>query len=422
MQPLEERVLEAIDVAGMLEFLCELVAIPSLDGQETTAQERVAAQMVHLGLDVDVWELDFAALSRHPAYSVEVHRDHGLGVVGTLASAGVTGGRSLILNGHIDVVPAGDRANWHYDPWRGTIADGRVYGRGTVDMKGGLCCALYAAQALRDAGVRLQGQLLIESVIGEEDGGVGTLAAVLRGYRADGAVVVEPTELVVAPAHAGALNFRVSVSGQAAHGCLRQEGVSAIEKFMPLYRSLIAFERERNHATQDPLFAGYQLPYPICIGTVQGGNWASTVPESLSFEGRFGIAVGEDVVTARRAFESRVAQAAQADPWLRDHPPQVEWWGGQFAPASIPVDHPLVETVRGAYGDVTGSVARVAGMTYGADMRLLVNQGHTPTVLFGPGDVRHAHRPDEFVPIPELVTTVRTLALLALRFCGYERT
>jgi acetylornithine deacetylase len=420
MQPLEERVLEAIDVAGMLEFLCELVAIPSLDGQETAAQERVAAQMAHLGLDVDIWELDFEALSEHPAYSVEVHRDHGLGVVGTFGDADSAGGRSLILNGHIDVVPAGDQANWGYDPWRGTIADGRVYGRGTVDMKGGLCCALYAAQALRDAGVRLQGKLLIESVIGEEDGGVGTLATVVRGYRADGAVVVEPTELVVAPAHAGALNFRVSVSGQAAHGCLRQEGVSAIEKFMPLYRSLITFERERNQAAQDPLFARYQLPYPICIGTVQGGNWASTVPESLSFEGRFGIAVGEDVATARRAFESRVAQAAQADPWLRDHPPQVEWWGGQFAPASIPVDHPLVDTIRSAHGDVTGSVARVAGMTYGADMRLLVNQGHTPTVLFGPGDVRHAHRPDEFVPISDLVITVRTLALLALRFCGYE--
>jgi acetylornithine deacetylase len=213
----------------------------------------------------------------------------------------------------------------------------------------------------------------------------------------------------------------VTVSGQAAHGCIREEGVSAIETFLPLYRSLIAFERERNQASHDPLFARYQLPYPICIGTVQGGNWASTVPESLSFEGRFGVAVDEDVTIARSAFEDRVAQAARADPWLRDHPPQVEWWGGQFAPASIPVDHPLVEKMCGAYDDVSGSPTRIEGMTYGADMRLLVNQGHTPTVLFGPGDVRQAHRPDEFAPIAELVTTVRTLTLLALRFCGYER-
>lgn len=418
MDAVEQRVLEALDVEGLVRFLCELIAIRSLSGGETPAQERVAAEMERCGLDVDVWEIDLDGLRQHPAYSAQVERQGALGVVGILGED--RGGRSLILNGHVDVVPAGDESNWSYPPWQGTVVGGRVYGRGAVDMKGGLCCALYAARALHRAGVRLNGQLLVQSVVGEEDGGVGTLAAVVRGYRAAGAIVVEPTELVVAPAQAGALSFRVVVPGQAAHGCLREEGVSAVEKFIPLYQALVELERARNRTVPDPLFQGYELPYALSVGRVEAGDWASSVPERLVFEGRYGLAVGEDVASARRLLEEVVARAAGADPWLRDHPPQVEWWGGQFAPASIPADHPLVETVCGAFRDASGGEARVAGMTYGADMRLLVNEGGTPAVLFGPGDVRQAHRPDEYVALADLVAAARTLALAALRFCGYR--
>jgi len=418
MQEVEDRVLRAVDVERMVDFLCSLIAVPSLVGDEVAGQEHVAAQMERCGLEVDLWKLDFDQLSKHPFFSIEEERHRGLGVVGVMGED--KGGRSLILNGHVDVVPAGDEDLWRYPPWEGTIAEGRVYGRGAADMKGGLCCALFAAKALRDAGVRLNGRLIVESVIGEEDGGVGTLAAVLRGYTADGAIVAEPTELIVAPAQAGAFNFRVTIPGQAAHGCVREEGVSAIEKFFPIHQALMELERERNERLQDPLYARYTLPNALCIGTVRAGTWASSVAESLVFEGRYGIAVDEDQSVARRAFEKTVAEAAQADPWLRDHPPVVEWWGGQFYPARTPVDHPLVHTVLGAYEEVTGDVARLDGMTYGADMGLLVNVGHTPTVLFGPGDVRVSHRPDEYVPVKELETAVRTLALTALRFCGYE--
>lgn len=416
MQEIEERILEAIDIKAMLEYLRQLIAVRSVVGDETEAQEHVAAQMQRCGLEVDVWELDFDQLRRHPAFSMEEEREHGLGVVGAMGED--AGGRSLIFNGHVDVVPAGDEANWDHPPWQGTITQGRVYGRGSVDMKGGLCCALFAAKALHEAGVRLKGKLMVESVIGEEDGGVGTLAAVLRGYKADGALVAEPTELIVAPAQAGAFNFRVTVPGKAAHGCVREEGVSPIEKFIPIHEALMALERERNANVEDPLYAPYELPYALCIGKLRAGTWASSVAESLVFEGRYGLAVDEDVAAARRSFEQAVARAAQADPWLRDHPPVVEWWGGQFEPARIPADHPLVQTMTGAFADATGATARVEGMTYGADMRLLVNVGSTPTVLFGPGDVRNSHRPDEHVPVQELVAAVRTLALAALRFCG----
>jgi len=418
MNSLERRVLQAIDLDGLLDVLARLVALRSLSGQETPAQEAVAAEMERLGLSVDVWELDFERLRQHPAFSVEVERERGLGVVGTVGED--AGGRDLILNGHIDVVPAGDPANWRYPPWEATVADGRVYGRGTVDMKGGLCCALFAARAILDAGVRLKGRLMVASVIGEEDGGVGTLAAVLRGYRGDGAVVVEPTELIIAPAQAGALNFRVTVPGLSAHGCVREEGVSAIEKFIPIYQALMELEQRRNRDLDDPLFARYAMPYALCVGTLRAGDWASSVAESLTFEGRYGVAVGEDVAAARGELEQAIAEAARNDPWLRDHPPAVEWWGGQFEPARVDPQHPLVQVVRAAYTDATGSPSRVEGMTYGADMRLLVNVGDTPTVLFGPGDVRRSHRPDEYVPLADLMAATRTLALAALRFCGLE--
>ncbi|MGB9750657.1 M20/M25/M40 family metallo-hydrolase [Roseiflexus castenholzii] len=205
---------------------------------------------------------------------------------------------------------------------------------------------------------------------------------------------------------------------------MREEGISAIEKFMPLYRALTDLEAMRNAAARlrdDPisqLYRRYSLPYALCIGVVRAGEWASTVAETLVAEGRYGVAVGEDLEAARRMLEEAVARAAQADPWLREHPPRVEWWGGQFAPASIPADHPLVQTTAAAFADTTNAPAILEGMTYGADMRLLVNEGRTPTILFGPGDVRDAHRPNERIAIADLRIATQTLALTALRFCG----
>lgn len=416
---IEEKVLAAIDLDAMLKFLCDLVAIRSLNGadEENTAQRRVAALMETWGFEVDLWDLDFTALRAHPAYSVETERERGLGVVGSL---GAGEGPSLIYNGHVDVVPVDDPSFWHYPPWQGSIANGRVYGRGALDMKGGLCCALFAARALQQSGVTLAGRLMIESVIGEEDGGVGTLAAVLRGYRADGAVIMEPTGLCIAPSQAGALNFRVTVPGKTAHGAMRGEGVSAIEKFIPLHEALLEFEAERNRVIRDPYYSGEPLPFALNIGNIRAGEWASNVPESLVFEGRFGVAPGEDDAAARRAFENVLLKAAGGDPWLREHLPRLEWWGAQFLPARTDESAPIVKHIKAAFQEASGADPVVKGMTYGADMRLLVNQADTPTVLFGPGDIRRAHQPDEYVPVADLEVVVRTLALTALRFCGVK--
>ncbi len=431
---LERRVLDAVDTAALVEALSELIALDTSGGAETPGQERVADLMTELGLDVDRWALDLDALRRDSSYSEELDREEALGVVGRLgAAAGVdSAGRTLVLNGHIDVVPAGDLDRWSVPPFRATVRDGRVYGRGAADMKGGLLCALFALRALRDADVRLAGSVLVQSVVGEEDGGLGTLAAVRRGYTGDAAIVLEPTQLVLAPAQAGAFNFRVTVPGKAAHGALRAEGVDPINRFIPLYRALQDLERRRNQRPRHPLFADMALPYALCVGTVRAGVWASTVAESLVLEGRLGVAPDENADAARRELEAAVRDAAHSaapetdgedavDPaWLRDHPLIVEWWGGQFAPAATDPGHPVVAAVRDAFRAVTGMPPVVHGMPYGADMRLLANEGHTPTVLFGPGDVRRAHAPDEYVEIRELEVATKAVALAAMRFCGAE--
>ncbi len=419
MTSIEERVLQCIDMQDLLDTLNDLIAIQSLGGQETPAQEYMADWMRQHGMQIDIWDIDLPQLKQHPAFSAELERTQASGLVGWIGQS--DGGRSLILNGHVDVVPAGDLENWRYSPWKATVANGRVYGRGACDMKGGLACAMQVVKAIQAAHVRLRGKLLFETVVGEEDGGLGSLAAVTRGYRADGAVLIEPTEMAIAPVQAGALSFKVRIQGQSTHGCVREEGVSAIEEFIPVYQALMELEQTRNKSINDPLYARYRLPYALSVGRVEAGDWPSSVADWLEFQGRYGIIPGEDLTQARCQFEGAVASAAESNAWLRMHPPVVEWWGGQFASARVSIDEPVVQILSSAFQAATGSPSRFEGMTYGSDMRILVNQGKTPAVLFGPGDVRQAHRPDEFVPLDDLLTVTRTLALTALKFCDYSQ-
>ena len=377
----------------------------------------MADRLQSLGLDVDCWTIDMAALAAHPSFSMEVPRTSGLGVVGAFGDGE---GRTLIFNGHVDVVPIGDAAQWTVDPWQATIRDGRVFGRGACDMKGGLAAALAALRRIvRDRPRRCAAAIALHSVVAEEDGGAGTLATLVRGHRGDGAISMEPTELRLAPAHAGALSFRIRVPGRSAHGCVREEGVSAIETFRPLHDALLALEAERNARLRQPLFERYRLPFALSIGKISAGDWPSSVPDLLVCEGRYGIAPGEDAGRGAGARSSRPSPtAAQRIRFLPTIRPRVEWWGGQFMPAQTPDDAAIVGATRDAISDVDRQPPVVEAMTYGADMRLLVNDGGIPTVLFGPGDVRHAHRPDESVPIDDLLTVARTLALVAMRFCG----
>lgn len=286
-------------------------------------------------------------------------------------------------------------------------------------MKGGVAALIHAAGAIRRAGVRLRGTLAVQTVIGEEDGGLGSFAAGLRWPGADGALIAEPTELRPVLAQAGALTFRLRVTGRAAHGALRAEGYSALDAYLPLHQALAELERQRNSAVEHPLMRALALPYPISIGMLRAGEWSSTVPEQLVAEGRYGVRVGEPVEQARVALEQAIATATAADPWLHAHPPVLEWWGGQFDSAVIAPEHPLVQTLNSALADEHHNTVP-AGVPYGSDMRLLQHIGGIPTLLCGPGDVRLAHQRNESIPIADLIAAARVYVLSALRFLGTE--
>jgi acetylornithine deacetylase len=284
-------------------------------------------------------------------------------------------------------------------------------------MKAGLVAALWAVRALRRARVPLRGDVLLASVQGEEDGGLGTYALLRRGWRADACVIPEPTSLDIVPANAGALTFRLRVPGQATHASRRLEGVSALAKLWPVYGALQELEERRNRDV-DPLFARWDLAYPISIGIVTSGDWVSSVPDRLVAEGRMGVALDEPVESARAAFEAAVGEACAGDPWLRDHPVEVQWWGGQFASGRLSAGSDLLHRTRRAHREVTGHPVRaVWGATYGSDLRLMAAAG-IPTLHYGPGDARLAHGPDERVPVAEVLTAARTLAALAVDHCG----
>ncbi len=397
--------------------LQELVRIPSQTGREGPAQEAVARLMRAHDLDVDIWEPEVTQLEPH-AESVTLGRDFAgrPNVVGTCWGSG--GGRSLILNGHIDTVEVGDAAAWSRDPLGGDVSDGRIYGRGACDMKGGIAANLFALRALRLAGLHLAGDVFVQSTVSEEDGGAGALAAVLRGYVADGALISEPTSLAIVTAQGGALMFRLEVHGLSAHACVRDKGVSAVEKFAYLHQGLLEFETRRSAEITHPLYTGMRIKAPINVGVVRGGSWASSVPESLIAEGRAGLVPGEELATFKTELATEIARLADADPWLREHPPEVTWLNGQFAPAAVPVDSPLVDALCQAWQVTNASTARIEAVTYGADMRHFVITGEMPCVMFGAGDVRLAHAPDESIPFDELLSAITTTAVFIANWCG----
>lgn len=285
-------------------------------------------------------------------------------------------------------------------------------------MKGGLVTHLAALDALDDLGVALGGDVTVAATVGEEDGGLGALSTVLRGYRADAAVISEPTRLALVPAQGGSLVFRLTVTGRSAHAAVRDSGVSALEKFLPIFDELRSLERERNAVLRHPLYVHLENKAPMNVGVVRAGEWPSSVPESLVAEGRVGLIPGEDLGPFRELVADRVQSVAEKDPWLRDHPPKLEWFSGQFAPAEVPAGAPIREAIVRAHERVVGREPEIKGVPYGSDMRLFILFGGIPCVMYGAGDVNVAHAPDEHVSVSEILTAAKTLACLLADWCG----
>ncbi len=415
------RILTSVDGLRdtLISTLQDIVRVPSLTGDEGAVQQVVARHLTDLGLEIDVWEPDPALMAPHldavglPESGSWAGRPN---VVGTLRGSG--GGRSLILNSHIDTVEPGDPDRWTHPPFSGDYADGAVWGRGSLDMKGGLATNLVAVRALLAAGLTLRGDVMIESVISEEDGGAGTVAALLRPYRADGAIITEPTRLRLVAATGGSFVFRITIEGLAAHAAARDEGVSAIEVFSFLHAGLLAYEARRNAAITHPLYAPIANRVPLNIGTVRGGSWPSSVPEWLVAEGRGGLVPGESLGDVQRDFVAEVRRIAGGHPWLRDHRPVVEWITGQFTAGEIQPDDPLVGALGAAHETATGTPMVIEGVTYGTDARHFLQIAGMPCVVYGAGDVTLAHQTDERMDIDALLRATRTIALGIAAWCG----
>lgn len=401
-----------IDLDALESDLREIVAFPSIGGSdaEVEVQQWCADKLTEVGLSVDHWPLDLNALRTADDYpGEEVERLEAWGVVG-VSSRDTP---ALILNGHVDVVPPGDLAYWaNSDPYTVREHDGQWYGRGTCDMKAGVIAMIAAARSLRDH--TLARPFAIHTVVGEEDGGLGAFATLDRGHGGDTCIIAEPTNRDVVSANAGSLTFRLQVRGTATHGSMRDAGVSAIEKFEVLHKALRSLDVARNANPPEPFG---QTPWPLTFGIVHAGDWASTVPDLLVAEGRFGVMPDESFVAAKSAFAEAVFRTSMNDDWLRENLPELTWPGGHFAPGKLPDGHELFDAMRDAAMAAGAPEPKNVGAPYGSDLRQYAAAG-IPTLQYGPGDVRYAHSVDEHVAIDEVIICARAYAHMIMHACG----
>jgi len=422
MKSLKKKVVDTVERnrSEIVDFLKELIRIPSVTESgdpEKEIQETIADRLEEAGYIIDIWEPDLRQLRKHQAYTpVSRNFKNRPIVVGVLR--GYENGRSIILNGHVDVVSPDPLKHWKNDPWRVTLSGDKIIGRGSSDMKGGMVAMIMAVESIMNSGIELDGNVIIESVLNEEIGGTGTLACVLRGYKADGAVIAEPTDLELHLAHRGGRFFKISIKGKSAHVGFKHEGVSALEKGVKILKMLKDFEKHREKGSTHFLFERYASRAPICVGTMKSGEWPCTVPEDATIEGTIECLPGEDILEVSNDLKRHIDKVVRKDGWLREHKPTVEWPSLCIESSEIDQDAPLALSMRESYEEITGKTIAYGGFPGGCDMRLLTRYANTPTVIFGPGSLRQAHAIDEFLSVKDLVRSVKIFALFLLKWCG----
>ena len=430
MNELIERVEAEVDAGwdAELAFLRDLVATPSTLHHEAAAQARVMDELRGLGLEPEAQAIDKEAIRALPGYSPV---DWGYEARPNVSAGwrGRGGGRSLVLNGHIDVVPVTPERLWTHDPWGAEIVggrtDGRLYGRGAADMKSGIAAMVYAVAAIRRAGIALRGDVTIQSVIEEECTGNGTLAALEAaraaggrdGAVADAAIIPEPFDQSVLAAQIGVLWARVTVIGAGAHVLGADRAVNAIDKAAVLMEGIKAMEAAANAAPRQSAFAGVPHPLNYNVGVVRGGDWPSSVPSECVLEVRFSAYPGADLEEAQRGFEAGVQAVAARDPWLREHPPGVEFYGFRAEGCEVDQGAGVVDGLRRAHRRVMGTEAEPYVSTATTDVRFFSLYHGIPATCYGPvGGALHA--PDEWVDLRSVRNVTRVLALTALEWCG----
>jgi acetylornithine deacetylase len=428
------------DISGRRDELVELAS--SLIGFDTTArdvgdpprdeaalQSSLADRLRGAGADVDVWEPSAEAMAGRPRVPP------GLDFVGrpqlVASFGGAGGGRSLLFNGHIDAVSAEPLDRWTSDPFTAEIRDGRLYGRGSCDMKGGVASMVFAAEVLARLGVELSGDLVVATNTDEESSGAGGSAVVTRGIRADAGIVTEPTGFDTWVACRGSEYGVVRVPGRPGHAEVRQVpwrdggAVNAIEKATVV---IDAIRSLRARWAALPELRHPHLSAPDLLPTViAAGEWAVTYPATcdLTVAVMYVPAqVGEQEpgLAVRAEVEAWIARETAEDDWLAEHPPVIEWWPNGVPPLEIGEDEPIVSTMLEASRAVGRSGSR-AGLDSWYDGATYTGLAGIPSIAYGPSGFNPdgtsvAHTIDEYVPVDDLVTCAQGLAVAAMRFCG----
>jgi acetylornithine deacetylase len=415
----------------IIAFLQQLVRIPSVThppgGDEGPVQAYVADKYKQMGLIVDVFEpTEVAGVQEHEGWWPGLDYTNRPNVVGIWKGSGT--GKTLILNGHADVVDEGPRELWKHEPFGGEIEDGKLYGRGSVDMKGGIAAMTMAVEILQECGITCLGDVILESVVNEELGGYnGTLACIVKGYQGDAAIVTEPSDLKIEPGTKGGQAYKITVPGVGAHQSFWWEGVSALDKAIRIKQAIERFEEIRYRQTRNnELYADPVLfPTPAisdCIYSFVSGDPAIMgVPYVTKMELWIDVLPGEDLDEVTKSFEEHIMKAASLDWFMKDNPPKIERVDMRpIYPTKIPLDHQIVSVLKDSFSAVMNDTPKVCGFEAACDAMMFNKYSDTPAVVFGAGQLGSAHRPDEFMDIDQLIASVKILALTIVNFCGID--
>ena len=358
----------------LVDDLATAVRVPSLTGDEKPVLELLAERGEALGLRAELREYDLNAIRSHPDWpGAEAERTELWGL--TLTRPG--SGPRLALCGHVDVVDVGTEP-WSRDPFSGDVADGRVHGRGSLDMKAGVVAAMHGLAAAAPGR-----EVVLHCVSSEEDGGQGCFAELERDSEYAACLITEPTGFETVCAQGGSLTVIGEVDGKAAHAAERLHGRSAIDAYLPVHQALADHEHALNAAVDDELMRALELPYPLVVGTLSAGTWPSTVPDRLTFTCRLPVRVGESFEDALAAMQRAVGDEVRL---------RVD--GGRFEAARTDEHGAFAQVVRDTAG------GGFAGVPWGADMRLWTARG-IPTVMCGTHGIERAHAVDEYVAIAD---------------------
>jgi acetylornithine deacetylase len=402
-----------------LAFLKKITSYRSTLGNEAALQNFMADYFQRvLGLEVDSFVPDIKSLSKHQAFSVpEWPYDGRPVVVGTALNGKVGNGKSLILQGHIDVVSAEPVASWDYPPFEGTIEGNRMYGRGVQDMKSGVAAFVFAYRAIMEAGIELDAPLTLQSVIEEECTGNGALAALEKGYTADAALIPEPFGQKVVKAQVGVIWTRITVKGVGAHTERAHQSVNAIEKSMVMLNALKSYQSHVNSQPKHDDFKGHPHPLNVNIGKIHSGDWPSSVPSECVMEARVGFYPGQDPQDIKDQVKAWLLKKACEDDWLKEHPPEILFYGFHAEGVALDDTTSLFHELEKSHEAVSGKPLERTEITCTTDIRHYNLHYGIPATCYGPVG-GNMHGINEWVDLDSLKEVTAVYADFILRWCG----